>query len=119
MGPLHAIIKKICFPLHPLLTRAHCHYGKFQLFNMTVLKLPYNLYSKIYMFTAYINNLYTTNLQEGIQTCLDNLFGTSHQQEPIVTTAHTQIFHISNMSVPKHPNQHLLPRIDFFNYEVT
>ena len=54
------------------------------------------------MFTAYMNNSYTTKSQYGIQILIDTLLGIICLEELIVMMAHTQHVNISNMPVPNH-----------------
>ena len=60
-----------------------------------------SLSSEENMFTAYIENLYLTKSQEGIQIMLYSLLGKSRQQESIIIMAKIQNFYISKMSVPE------------------
>ena len=89
LSHFHASIKQISFHLHPPLKRYHRRDGRFKIYKMTVQELPSNFSLKEDIFTAYIQNLYPTKSQEGIQIWLDTLRVTSHQQWTIIMTAHT------------------------------
>ena len=72
---------------------------------MSVLEIPSKLSPEEDMFKAYLENLYTTKLQEGIQIMLNYLLGTRHWQDTTATPEHAQNFHISNMSAPELPSK--------------
>ena len=70
---------------------------------MSVPELPSNFSYQEEMFKYYLEDLYPTKSQDGVQIMLNCLLGKHRQQYPITTPEHAQNFHISNMSVPELP----------------
>ena len=56
------------------------------------------------IFKAYLENLYPTKSQEGIQIMINYLLVTRRRQESINTPQNAQNFHIYKISVPELPS---------------
>ena len=82
---------------------------------MSFPELPSNFSSQEEILRGYLEYLYPTKSQDGIQIMLNYLIRTRRQQDPFFTLAHAQNFHISNMSVPKLPSNISFPEETYQN----